>query len=154
MVTGWGCWSVTGGTLYARVSIRQCTNRANQHKQKSTYARGPKWHQTDREVISCHYHSKMLVVLAIPWRKVFKKKNLRLTLIEVLNVKVHVFILLLFALLPDCTQNQTAVSDTLLTVFDKPYTKPMHHGIARTLGARHHFGILMQPAFRIGAIHT
>ena len=29
-----------------------------------------------------------------------------------------------------------------------------HHGIVRTLGARHHFGILMQPAFRIGAIHT
>ena len=39
-------------------------------------------------------------------------------------------------------------------IFDKRYTKPMHHGIMRTLGARHHFGILMQPAFRIGAIHT
>jgi hypothetical protein len=31
--------------------------------------------------------------------------------IEVLNVKVTLFILLLFASLPDCGQNQTAVSD-------------------------------------------
>ena len=37
---------------------------------------------------------------------------------EVLNVKVHVFILLLFASLPDCTQNQTAVSDTLKLLSD------------------------------------
>ena len=38
--------------------------------------------------------------------------------VEVLNVKVHVFILLLFALLPDCSQNQTAVSVTLLVLSD------------------------------------
>jgi hypothetical protein len=35
------------------------------------------------------------------------------TSIEVLNIKVGLFILLLFASLPDCDQNQTAVSDTL-----------------------------------------
>jgi hypothetical protein len=34
-----------------------------------------------------------------------------LVCIEVLNVKVTVFILLLFASLPDCAQNQTSVSD-------------------------------------------
>jgi hypothetical protein len=33
--------------------------------------------------------------------------------IEVLNVKVGVYILLIFATLPECSQNQTAVSDTL-----------------------------------------
>ena len=33
--------------------------------------------------------------------------------IEVLNVKVGVSVLLLFASLPDCSQYQTAVSDTL-----------------------------------------
>jgi hypothetical protein len=33
--------------------------------------------------------------------------------IEVLFVKVHVFVLLLFATLPECSQNQTAISDTL-----------------------------------------
>ena len=38
--------------------------------------------------------------------------------IEVLNVKVHVFVLLLFATLPDCSQNQTAVSDTLRLLSD------------------------------------
>jgi hypothetical protein len=39
--------------------------------------------------------------------------------IEVLNVKVHVFVLLIFAtLLPDCSQNQTAVSDTLRLLSD------------------------------------
>ena len=38
--------------------------------------------------------------------------------IEVLNVKVYVFILLLFASLPDCSQNQTAVSDTLRLLSD------------------------------------
>jgi hypothetical protein len=32
-------------------------------------------------------------------------------ILEVLNVKETVFILLLFASLPDCGQNQTAVSD-------------------------------------------
>jgi hypothetical protein len=34
-----------------------------------------KLYQTDREGISYHYHEKMRVVSAIPWRKVFKKKN-------------------------------------------------------------------------------
>ena len=38
--------------------------------------------------------------------------------IEVLNVKVHVFILLLFASPPDCTQNQIAVSDALRMLSD------------------------------------
>ena len=38
--------------------------------------------------------------------------------IEVLFVKVHVFVLLLFASLPDCSQNQTAVSDTLRLLSD------------------------------------
>ena len=38
--------------------------------------------------------------------------------IEVLNVKVHVFVLLIFATLPDCSQNQTAVSDTLRLLSD------------------------------------
>jgi hypothetical protein len=38
--------------------------------------------------------------------------------IEILNVKVGVFILLLFASLPDCSQNQTAVSDTLRLLSD------------------------------------
>ena len=38
--------------------------------------------------------------------------------IEDLNVKVHVFILLLFASLPDCSQNQTAVSDPLRLLSD------------------------------------
>ena len=42
----------------------------------------------------------------------------RSTAIEVLNVKVHVFVLLLFASLPDCSQNQTAVSDTLRLLSD------------------------------------
>jgi hypothetical protein len=32
--------------------------------------------------------------------------------IEVLNVEVGVSVLLIFASLPDCSQNQTAVSDT------------------------------------------
>jgi hypothetical protein len=40
------------------------------------------------------------------------------TAIEVLNVKVHVFVLLHFASLPDCSQNQTAVSDTLRLLSD------------------------------------
>ena len=40
------------------------------------------------------------------------------TAIEVLFVKVHVFVLLLFATLPDCSQNQTAVSDTLRLLSD------------------------------------
>ena len=35
-----------------------------------------------------------------------------------LDVKVGVFILLLFASLPDCSQNQTAVSDTLRLLSD------------------------------------
>ena len=39
-------------------------------------------------------------------------------LIEVLFVKVTVFILLLFATLPECSQNQTAVSDTLRLLSD------------------------------------
>ena len=39
-----------------------------------------KWYQTDREGISYHYHSKMRVVTALPWRKVFKKKNLEVIL--------------------------------------------------------------------------
>jgi hypothetical protein len=34
-----------------------------------------KWLQTDREVISYHYHSKLGEVLAVPWRRVFTKKN-------------------------------------------------------------------------------
>jgi hypothetical protein len=38
--------------------------------------------------------------------------------IEVLFVKVTVFILLLFATLPECSQNQTAVSDTLRLLSD------------------------------------
>jgi hypothetical protein len=38
--------------------------------------------------------------------------------IEVLFVKMHVFVLLLFASLPDCSQNQTAVSDTLRLLSD------------------------------------
>jgi hypothetical protein len=38
--------------------------------------------------------------------------------IEVLFVKVTVFILLLFATLPECSQNQTAVSDTLRFLYD------------------------------------
>jgi hypothetical protein len=38
--------------------------------------------------------------------------------IEVLNVKVHMFVLLLFASLPDCSQNQTAVSYTLRLLSD------------------------------------
>jgi hypothetical protein len=38
--------------------------------------------------------------------------------IEVLNVKQNVFVLLLFASLPDCGQNQTAVSDTLRLLSD------------------------------------
>jgi hypothetical protein len=38
--------------------------------------------------------------------------------IEVLFVKVHVFVLLIFASLPDCSQNQTAVSDTLRLLSD------------------------------------
>jgi hypothetical protein len=41
-----------------------------------------------------------------------------LTTIEVLNVKVHMFVLLIFASLPDCSQNQTAVSDTLRLLSD------------------------------------
>jgi hypothetical protein len=40
------------------------------------------------------------------------------TRIEVLNVKVGVFILLIFATLPECSQNQTAVSDTLRLLSD------------------------------------
>ena len=40
------------------------------------------------------------------------------TSIEVLFVKVTVFILLLFATLPECSQNQTAVSDTLRLLSD------------------------------------
>jgi hypothetical protein len=39
-------------------------------------------------------------------------------LIEVLFVKVHVFILLLFASLPDCGQNQIAVSDEQQSLSD------------------------------------
>ena len=42
--------------------------------------------------------------------------------IEVLNVKVHVFVLLIFATLPDCSQNQTAVSDTLRLLSDVRYS--------------------------------
>jgi hypothetical protein len=38
--------------------------------------------------------------------------------IEVLNVKVTVFVLLLFASLPDCGQNQTAVSDEQQSLSD------------------------------------
>jgi hypothetical protein len=38
--------------------------------------------------------------------------------IEVLFGKVTVFMLLLFASLPDCSQNQTAVSDTLRLLSD------------------------------------
>jgi hypothetical protein len=38
--------------------------------------------------------------------------------IEVLFVKVTVFILLLFATLPECSQNQTAVSNTLRLLSD------------------------------------
>ena len=48
------------------------------HLKFSTYPMGPgvwKWHQTDRDVISYHYHSKLVEVLAIPSRRVFKKKN-------------------------------------------------------------------------------
>jgi hypothetical protein len=41
-----------------------------------------------------------------------------LNLVEVLFVKVHVFVLLLFATLPECSQNQTAVSDTLRLLSD------------------------------------
>ena len=33
-----------------------------------------KWHQTDREGISYHYHSKLGEVLAVPWRRVPKRK--------------------------------------------------------------------------------
>jgi hypothetical protein len=40
------------------------------------------------------------------------------TYIEVLNVKVSLFILLLFAALPDCGQNQTAVSDEQYSLSD------------------------------------
>jgi hypothetical protein len=43
---------------------------------------------------------------------------LNLVAIEVWNVKVGVFVLLLFASIPDCSQNQTAVSDTLHLLFD------------------------------------
>jgi hypothetical protein len=39
-------------------------------------------------------------------------------LIEVLNVKQTMFILLLFASLPDCGQNQTAVSDEQYSLSD------------------------------------
>jgi hypothetical protein len=38
--------------------------------------------------------------------------------IEVLNVKVGMFILLLFASLPDCSQNQIAVSDAQHSLSD------------------------------------
>ena len=38
--------------------------------------------------------------------------------IEVLNVKQTMFILLLFASLPDCGQNQTAVSDEQYSLSD------------------------------------
>jgi hypothetical protein len=38
--------------------------------------------------------------------------------IEVLFVNVTVFILLIFATLPECSQNQTAVSDTLRLLSD------------------------------------
>jgi hypothetical protein len=38
--------------------------------------------------------------------------------IEVLNVKQNMFVLLLFASLPDCGQNQTAVFDTLRLLSD------------------------------------
>ena len=38
--------------------------------------------------------------------------------IEVLFVKVHMFVLLIFASLPECSQNQTAVSDTLRLLSD------------------------------------
>jgi hypothetical protein len=38
--------------------------------------------------------------------------------IEGLNVKVGISVLLLFAPLPDCSQNQTAVSDTLRLLSD------------------------------------
>jgi hypothetical protein len=40
------------------------------------------------------------------------------TAVEVLNVKVGVFILLLFASLPYCSQNQIALSDTLRLLSD------------------------------------
>ena len=40
----------------------------------------------------------------------FRARRMR-RVIEVLNVKQTMFILLLFASLPDCGQNQTAVSD-------------------------------------------
>jgi hypothetical protein len=38
--------------------------------------------------------------------------------IEVLNVKVTLFILILFVSLPDCGQNQTAVSDEQYSLSD------------------------------------
>ena len=53
------------------------------------------------------------------WQPVPRKRRwLTNTPTEVLNVKVHVFVLLLFATLPDCSQNQTAVSDTLRLLSD------------------------------------
>jgi hypothetical protein len=42
--------------------------------------------------------------------EILLRKAKTLNIIEVLNVKVGVFILLLFASLPDCGQNQTDVS--------------------------------------------
>ena len=43
---------------------------------------------------------------------------LKVSLHEVSNVKVAVSLLLLFVSLPDCIQNQTAVSDTHHLLFD------------------------------------
>ena len=45
---------------------------------KSRIAMGPdtrKWHQTDREGISYHYHSKLGEVTAVTWRRVSKRKS-------------------------------------------------------------------------------
>jgi hypothetical protein len=46
------------------------------------------------------------------------KIKFRILSIEVLNVNAGVSVLLIFASLPDCSQNQTAVFDTLRSLSD------------------------------------
>ena len=63
--------------LYGTICHTVFKNLSSEIK-KSRNPMGPggwKCHQTDREGISYHYHSKLGEVTVIPWRRVFKKKN-------------------------------------------------------------------------------
>jgi hypothetical protein len=77
--------------------------------------------RTDRKLPVLYYISYGYV---FPHTNHHSKKSARAdssgrgSIIEVLNVKVGVFILLIFATLPECSQNQTAVSDTLRLLSD------------------------------------